>query len=505
MNALALGIGLSGQYNVNLDGMDEALAAEKAAAEQGIAARKARDKETSDVLKSATDFVGAAKVAPAYKKAFMSDFNELITDIVDIRKKGGTFGLDSAKRVAEFKADANNYIAASEQFYKVSKDLPYEVVNATMDENGMGRLADLGRKYGQTTNLFGKNSDKIVMYPEKVDNPIEKMYADIEKRKAEVERMGPMTRINLDGTNSFIFSQKEGLNPEVQKNIEEGYLSELTSPQNIQGTILNLRGSIDPDTDLKDNPGGGFLPSDKVIADLKVLIKDRVNAKFNVIKENQASKTVPKTAPASASEKAFTKGAAWTNGNVRGIPYNSRAANTEAPIDINATTYEKTPDGKYIKTQTPPTTISASPAGPVLITGEKDNLYFSYNYTDPRNREITNYLIPGTQKAFIDFVTHLRINDNSTELEAFVEDLSDLVGTNGKELIKKYVDDLHSKGIKITYPQSMGGSSAPAKATPAKPSGSPAKTSSNEVERTDPASGKIAIFDASTKKFIRWK
>jgi len=110
----------------------------------------------------------------------------------------------------------------------------------------------------------------------------------------------------------------------------------------------------------------------------------------------------------------------------------------------------------------------------VLISGAKDNLYFSYNYTDPRNKEITTYLLPGTQKAFIDFVTHLRINDNSTELEAFVEDLSDLVGTNGKELIKKYVDDLHSKGIKITLPQSAGGSSAKPAATSAQGKVTPA-------------------------------
>jgi hypothetical protein len=454
-------------------------------------------------LKSATDFVGAAKVAPAYKKAFMSDFNELITDIVDIRKKGGTFGLDSAKRVAEFKADANNYIAASEQFYKVSKDLPYEVIDATMDEDGMSRLADLGLKYGQTTNLFGKNSDKIVMYPEKVGNPLNDMYADIEKRKAEVERMGTMTRINLDGTNSFIFSQKEGLNPEVQKNMEEGYLSELTSPQNIQGTILNLRGSIDPKTDLKNNPGGGFLPSDKVIADLKVLIKDRVNAKFNVIKENQASKPVPRVEPASASEKAFTKSGDWAEGNLKGFSYNSKAANTDVPININANTVELGSDGKYAKT-TETGTYAATPSGPILIQNKKDptkdDLYFSYNYKNPRDGAITRYLIPGGQKAFTDFISHLRLDENEDqgEIQSFMEDLSDLVGTNKKELIQKYVKALEDKGIDITLPKSAMGSSA-------KPSGSPAKTSSNEVERTDPASGKIAIFDASTKKFIRWK
>ena len=55
MDALSLGIGLSGKYEVNIDGMKSQLEAEKAAAEQAVAARKARDKETSDVVNTETE------------------------------------------------------------------------------------------------------------------------------------------------------------------------------------------------------------------------------------------------------------------------------------------------------------------------------------------------------------------------------------------------------------------------------------------------------------------
>jgi hypothetical protein len=256
------------------------------------------------------------------------------------------------------------------------------------------------------------------------------------------------------------------------------YTSDLLSPQKLAATLISTYGKISQDHFEPGLGNQGILPSKTVVDEITARVQKDVDARYRETKERSGSIPQPRVVPASASEKAFTKGAAWTNGNVRGIPYNSRAANTEAPIDINATTYEKTADGKYIKTQTPPTTIGASPAGPVLITGAKDNLYFSYNYTDPRNKEITTYLLPGSQKAFVDFVTHLRIKDDSTELQAFMEDLSDLVGTDGKEYIKKYVDDLHSKGIKITLPQSAGGSSAPASA-PAKP----ASTSSNNQDK----------------------
>ena len=506
MNTLALSIGLSGEYNVNIDGMKAQLEAEKAAAEQAVAARKARDKETSDVVKSATDFLGTSKVAPMYKEALMSEYQKTIQEVSNIRKSGGDFGLDAQKIIAKFKETAGHYVASSDEFYKSYNDLPPSVRETFNDPKGLERAAQVAAENAQTSYAFGDKSENYVVYPTKIGDPVKDYMTALNARKGETMPIpGTENSFTIPKTNTVVYTQQYGLDPAAQKQMVSEYTGQLLNPQNLSATLIRTYGKIDMDKHFEPGPNGqGMLPSKAVIDDITARVQKDVDTRYRETKERSGSIPQPRVVPASASEKAFTKGAAWTNGNARGIPYNSRAANTNAPIDINATTYEKTPDGKYIKTQTPATTIGASPAGPVLITGAKDNLYFSYNYTDPRSSEITTYLLPGTQKAFVDFVTHLRIKDDSTELEAFVEELSDLVGTNGKELIKKYVDDLHSKGIKITYPQSAGGSSAPASA-PAKPSGSPAKTSSNEVERTDPASGKIAIFDASTKKFIRWK
>jgi hypothetical protein len=462
MNQLALGIGLSGKYEVNIDGMKAQLEAEKAAAEQAVAARKARDKETSDVLKSATDFMGTSKVAPMYKDAVMSDYQRAIQEITSIRKNGGDFGLDSHKVLTKFKENLGHYVASSDEFYKSQNDLSPGVRDMFNDPKGLERATDVAYENAQTSYFFGDKNEHQVVFPVKSKNPISDWKTKLNAQKiADTEPMkGTERTFTLPGTNNVQYEQKYGLNPTAQKQFVNQDVATLLNKQNIADTLKEYYGGLKPEYFENGPNGQGLVPTQAVIADITKMVNDGYSGRYEELKNFSGSIPQPKTAPASASEKAFTKGAAWTNGNVRGIPYNSRAANTEAPIDINATTYEKTADGKYIKTQTPSTTIGASPAGPVLITGAKDNLYFSYNYTDPRNKEITTYLLPGSQKAFVDFVTHLRINDNSTELQAFMEDLSDLVGTDGKEYIKKYVDDLHSKGIKITLPQSAGGSSA---------------------------------------------
>lgn len=465
MNPLALSIGLSGNYTVNIDGMKAQLEAEKAAAEQAVAARKARDKETSDVVKSATDFLGTSKVAPMYKEALMSEYQKTIQEVSNIRKSGGDFGLDAQKTIAKFKETAGHYIASSDEFYKSYNDLPPSVRETFNDPKGLERATDVAFENAQNSYFFGDKNEHQVIYPTKIGNPVKDYMTALNARKADTEPI-PNTdsSFTIPKTNTVVYTQQYGLNQAAQKQMVAEYTSDLLSPQKLAATLISTYGKISQDHFEPGLGNQGILPSKAVIDDITARVQKDVDARYRETKERSGSIPQPRVVPSSASEKAFTKGAVWTRGDVRGFNYNSKAANTEVPIDVDATTYELAPDGKYIKTQTPPARYNANPAGPILIQNKKDptkdNLFFSYNYTDPRNKEITTYLLPGTQKAFVDFVTDLRIKDDSKELQVFMEDLNGLVKSSGKKLIQSYVDELRNNGIDITLPQSAGGSSA---------------------------------------------
>jgi hypothetical protein len=466
MNTLALSIGLSGEYDVNIDGMKAQLEAEKAAAEQAVAARKARDKETSDVVKSATDFLGTSKVAPMYKEALMSEYQKTIQEVSNIRKSGGDFGLDAQKIIAKFKETAGHYVASSDEFYKSYNDLPPSVRETFNDPKGLEKAAQVAAENAQTSYAFGDKSENYVVYPTKIGDPVKDYMTALNARKGETMSIpGTENSFIIPKTNTVVYTQQYGLDPAAQKQMVSEYTGQLLNPQNLSATLIRTYGKIDMDKHFEPGPNGqGMLPSKAVIDDITARVQKDVDARYRETKERSGSIPQPRVVPASASEKAFTKGAVWTRGDVRGFNYNSKAANTEVPIDVDATTYELAPDGKYIKTQTPPARYNANPAGPILIQNKKDptkdNLFFSYNYTDPRNKEITTYLLPGTQKAFVDFVTDLRIKDDSKELQVFMEDLNGLVKSSGKKLIQSYVDELRNNGIDITLPQSAGGSSA---------------------------------------------
>jgi hypothetical protein len=466
MNPLALGIGLSGNYTVNIDGMKAQLEAEKAAAEQAVAARKARDKETSDVVKSATDFLGNSKVAPMYKDALMSEYQKTIQEVSSIRKNGGDFGLDAQKAISKFKETAGHYVASSDEFYKSYNDLPPSVRETFNDPKGLERAAQVAAENAQTSYAFGDKNENYVMYPTKIGDPVKDYMTALNARKADTEPIpGSENSFTIPKTNTVVYTQQHGLNPEAQRQMVAEYTGQLLNAQNLPATLIRTYGKVDMDKHFEPGPGGqGMVPSKAVVDDITARVKKDVDARYRETKERSGSIPQPKTVPASASEKAFTKGAAWTRGDVRGFNYNSKTSNTEVPIDIDATTYEMAPDGSYAPTKKPASRYNANPAGPILIQNKKDptkdNLYFSYNYTNPTNKKITTYLLPGTQKAFVDFVTDLRIKDDSEELQAFMEDLNGLVKSSGKKLIQSYVDELRNSGIDITLPQSAGGSSA---------------------------------------------
>jgi hypothetical protein len=75
-----------------------------------------------------------------------------------------------------------------------------------------------------------------------------------------------------------------------------------------------------------------------------------------------------------------------------------------------------------------------------------------------------------------------------------LKDQGDSDGTNFMNMAKSLI-----KGMPV-----QGGTQTATNA-PAAPAASPSKPATKEVERADPNSGRIAVFDEATKSFLRWK
>lgn len=485
MNALALGIGLSGKYEVNIDGMKAQLEAEKAAAEQAVAARKARDKETSDVVKSATDFLGNSKVAPMYKEALMSEYQKTIQEVSNIRKSGGDFGLDAQKTIAKFKETAGHYIASSDEFYKSYNDLPPSVRETFNDPKGLERAAQVAAENAQTSYAFGDKSENYVVYPTKIGDPIKDYMTALNARKGETMPIpGTENSFTIPKTNTVVYTQQYGLDPAAQKQMVSEYTGQLLNPQNLHATLIRTYGKIDMDKHFEPGPNGqGMLPSKAVIDDITARVQKDVDTRYRETKERSGSIPQPKTEKASTYDKAFIPpGQPWASGGEKGFDYGqagttARKAQVTAPAGTKQRVNGKYQDyngGKEI-------VVEATPIGPVVIRENgKDLLKFRYNVPTGQG-QVDQILIGGDTKGFVDFTTHMGITRDEKELDLLLSGIGNIVSYKKDELIEKYVKALAANGVKITFPTSAP-AAAPAKS--ASSSAAPKKTAPDQSKWT---------------------
>jgi hypothetical protein len=473
MNQLALGIGLSGKYEVNIDGMKSQLEAEKAAAEQAVAARKARDKETSDVLKSATDFLGTSKVAPMYKEAAMSAYQGTIQKMSSL-VKDGTFGLEANKELVKLKEILGHYVASSDEFYKSQNDLSPGVRDMFNDPKGLERATSVAFENAQTSYFFGDKNEHQVVFPVKSKSPISDWKTALNAQKiADTEPIkGTERSFTIPNTNSVQYEQKYGLNPVAQKQFVNKDVATLLNAQNISDTLKEYYGGLKQEYFENGPEGQGLVPTQAVIADITKMVNDGYSGRYEELKNFSGSIQQPKTEKASTYDKAFIPpGQPWASGGEKGFDYGqagttARKAQVTAPAGTKQRVNGKYQDyngGKEI-------VVEATPIGPVVIRENgKDLLKFRYNVPTGQG-QVDQILIGGDTKGFVDFTTHMGITRDEKELDLLLSGIGNIVSYKKDELIEKYVKALAANGVKITFP-----TSTPA-ATPAKPSGSPAAT-----------------------------
>jgi hypothetical protein len=470
MNPLALGIGLSGNYSVNIDGMKAQLEAEKAAAEQAVAARKARDKETSDVLKSATDFMGTSKVAPMYKDAVMSDYQRAIQEITSIRKNGGNFGLDSHKVLTKFKENLGHYVASSDEFYKSQNDLSPGVRDMFNDPKGLERATDVAFENAQTSYFFGDKNEHQVVFPVKSKSPISDWKTALNAQKiADTEPIkGTERTFRVPNTNTIQYEQKYGLNPVAQKQFVNQDVATLLNAQNISDTLKEYYGGLKPEHFENGPNGQGLVPTKAVVADITKMVNDGYSGRYEELKNFSGSIPREPAEKASTYDKAFLPpGQPWAQGGEKGFDY-GQAGTTARKTQVTAPAGTKQRvNGKYQDYNGgKERLVEATPVGPVVINdGGQNVLKFRYNVPIGQG-EVDQIYIGGTDKGFVDFTTHLGITGDEEELNLLLSGIGGLVGSNKEKIVDKYVKALAANGVKITFP-----TSAPA-AAPAKPASS---------------------------------
>lgn len=503
-DGLSTGIALSGQLKVDDSAQQNLLQAERAAAQERMAQKAALDKEQKDLEKeiSKSLYMSQNAIQPKNQQKAEQIATSGVASIISGMRKGDLGIADIYREAAAVKSKLNAVTELDKQqteaFNLYSKD-PSSYGKKTVTIKGKDYNSpaeayndpaltpkDLADAYGTTEFAVIESpvlGEEILAYsPRKRTSPFEfiqdsKVLMDDNLYTESVQ--GKPFRLPQYGDETFV-SMSRKMNPQAI--------------DGIMGTMLNNAQVLDyyADQARAENPNLKE-GTDEMLAE----IQRRATAEVLPWLKEQAKRdpdktftpTAPKESDSAKNANKHLAGGAWSEDGKHfdiKIPGRDQVAR-KFQVPKGATYYTGT-EGKQEERSTvdAPATIDAQPYKIQWGKSLKDSKIMYQSDIGPDGKEsktgkIYTYEIPVTRQSMNDLAGNF--GANYTDWANRIVELSE---AGPVEDIKKWLDSL---GIDS---DGTGG-------------GPDSKSNPKEVERKDPKSGKVAIFDADTKEFIRWK